>query len=141
MTVTRATIGNISDLERLQQGLQEFSLEPTEKSKDALSSAIDDQEKGLAVLNGVLAKQAQAGDLSALTGLPGTMRSQTTALWDNKTTRDELDASLTSAVAALQVEGQQIVKQVDFVRTDLAGKERFAKELLFDASAFKSLLD
>lgn len=141
MTVTRATIGNISDLEKLQQGLQEFSLDPTEQSREALLVAIDNQEKGLGVLGGVLAKQAQTADLAALTGLPGQMRDQTAGLWDNKTTREALDEGLTTAVAALQTESQQIVKQVDFVRTDLSGKERFAKELLFDASAFKSLLD
>ncbi|QEE44139.1 HAMP domain-containing protein [Rhizobium sp. WL3] len=141
MTVTRATIGNISDLEALQQGLQEFSLDPTEESRQALVSTIEGQERGLAVLNGVLAGQVQAADLSALTGLPTEMRRQTAALWDGKTRQEELDAGLTAAVAALQTESQQIVKQVDFVRTDLSGKERFAKELLFDASAFKSLLD
>ncbi len=141
MTVTRATIGNISDLEALQQGLQEFSLDPTEKSREALLAAIDGQEKGLGVLNGVLAKQAQTADLSALTGLPAGMREKAAALWEGKVAQVELDAGLTAAVAALQAESQQIVKQVDFVRTDLAGKERFAKELLFDASAFKSLLD
>ncbi|MCC8933613.1 methyl-accepting chemotaxis protein [Rhizobium sp. 'Codium 1'] len=141
MTVTRATIGNISDLEALQQGLQEFSLDPTEQSRQALVAAIEGQEKGLAVLNGVLAGQAQTADLSALTGLPTEMRGQTDILWDGKMRREELDAGLTAAVAALQSESQQIVKQVDFVRTDLSGKERFAKELLFDASAFKSLLD
>jgi methyl-accepting chemotaxis protein len=141
MTVTRATIGNISDLEKLQQGLQEFSLDPTEKSREALLVAIDDQEKGLGVLSGVLAKQAQTADISALTGLPVQMREQTSALWGNKTTREDLDTGLTAAVAALQAESQQIVKQVDFVRTDLSGKERFAKELLFDASAYKTLLD
>ncbi len=141
MTVTRATIGNISDLEKLQQGLQEFSLDPTEQSREALLVAIDNQEKGLGVLGGVLAKQAQTADLAALTGLPAQMRDQTAGLWDNKTTREALDEGLTTAVAALQTESQQIVKQVDFVRTDLSGKERFAKELLFDASAFKSLLD
>jgi methyl-accepting chemotaxis protein len=141
MTVTRATIGNISDLEALQQGLQEFSLDPTEESRQALLAAIDGQEKGLGVLNGVLADQAHTTDLSALTGLPTDMRAQTAALWDGKTAQEELDAGLSAAVAALQAESQQIVKQVDFVRTDLSGKERFAKELLFDASAFKSLLD
>jgi len=141
ITVTRATIGNISDLETLQQGLQEFSLDPSEESRQTLLSAVDAQEKGLDVLNGVLAKQAQSADLSALTQLPAQMRTQVSGLWDNKTKRDELDTGLTAAVAALQAESQQIVKQVDFVREDLSGKERFAKELLFDASAFKSLLD
>lgn len=90
MTVTRATIGNISDLEALQQGLQEFSLEPTEASRDALLAAIDGQEKGLGVLNGVLAKQAQTADLSALTGLPAGMREKTATLWDGKRTQVEL---------------------------------------------------
>ena len=141
MTVTRATIGNISDLETLQQGLQEFSLDPTDVNREALFASIEAQEKGLGVLNGVLAKQAQTGDLSALTGLPIQMREQTAALWESKTAREELDAGLTAAVAALQAESQQIVKQVDFVRNDLSGKERFAKELLFDASAFKTLLE
>ncbi len=104
-------------------------------------AAIDGQEKGLGVLNGVLAKQAQTADLSSLTGLPAGMREKAAALWEGKLTQVELDAGLTEAVATLQAESRQIVKQVDFVRTDLAGKERFAKELLFDASAFKSLLD
>jgi methyl-accepting chemotaxis protein len=141
MTVTRATIGNISDLEKLQQGLQEFSLDPTEESREALLAAIDSQEKGLGVLGGVLQTQAQSADLGALTGLPAQMREHATALWDNKTKRDQLDESLAGAVSALHAESQMIVKQVDFVRTDLSGKERFAKELLFDASAFKTLLD
>lgn len=141
MTVTRATIGNISDLEQLQKGLQEFSLDPTEASREALLTAVDAQEKGLGVLDGVLAKQADAADLGALRNLPSLMRDETAALWENKTRRDTLDAGLTDAVAKLKAEGQTILKQVDFVRTDLAGKERFAKELLFDASAFKSLLD
>jgi len=141
MTVTRATIGNISDLETLQQGLQEFSLDPTEKSREALLAAIDNQEKGLGVLGGVLQKQAQTADLGALTGLPVLMREQAAMLWETKTKREALDAGLAGAVTALQAESQQIVKQVDFVRTDLAAKERFAKELLFDASAFKTLLD
>ena len=141
MTVTRATIGNISDLEALQKGLQEFSLDPTEENRQALLAAIDGQEKGLGVLSGVLAGQAQTADLAALTGLPGLMREHAAALWQSKTARQELDAGLSTAIAALQTESQQIVKQVDFVRNDLAGKELFAKELLFDASAYKSLLD
>ncbi|MDH4439659.1 MAG: HAMP domain-containing methyl-accepting chemotaxis protein [Rhizobium sp.] len=141
MTVTRATIGNISDLEKLQKGLQEFSLAPTEESRDALLAAIDSQEKGLGVLDGVLATQAETADLGALRNLPSLMRDDAAALWDSKLRRDSLDAGLTDMVTGLKSEGQTILKQVDFVRTDLSGKERFAKELLFDASAFKSLLD
>jgi methyl-accepting chemotaxis protein len=141
MTVTRATIGNISDLEQLQKGLQEFSLDPTEANREALLTAIGAQETGLAVLDGVLAKQVETADLAALRNLPSLMREDTAALWDNKVRRDGLDGELTQVVASLKAEGQTILKQVDFVRTDLSGKERFAKELLFDASAFKSLLD
>ena len=141
MTVTRATIGNISDLEQVQGGLQEFSLDPTDKSREGVLAAVDKQENGLAVLDGVLAGQAQKADLSDLRALPQRMRDQTKAMWDNKQERSALDAGLIEAVAALQGDGKQIVKQVDFVRKELADKERFAKELLFDASAFQSLID
>ncbi len=141
MTVTRATIGNISDLEQVQGGLQEFSLDPTEASRKNVLAAVDMQESGLAVLDGVLADQAQNADLSDLRALPQRMRDQTKAMWDNHQQRSAFDTGLVDAVEALQGDGKQIVKQVDFVRKELADKERFAKELLFDASAFQSLID
>ncbi|MGL3605230.1 methyl-accepting chemotaxis protein [Rhizobium sp. G187] len=141
MTVTRATIGNISDLETLQAALQEFSLDPSAERQAALLAAVDRQEAGLAVLDGVLSAQAHKADLSALRALSAAMRDQTAAMATNKQGRDRLDADLSTAVDRLQTDGAAIVKQIDFVRQDLSAKERFAKELLFDASAFKTLLD
>lgn len=141
MTVTRATIGNISDLEQLQQGLQEFSLDPSEKSRDDLLAAVTAQEKGLGILDSVVSPQAERADLGALRSLPELMRSQVATLWENKVERETLDAGLVEAMTALQGDGQQIVKQVDFVRKEIADKEGFAKELLFDASAYKMLIE
>ena len=141
MTVTRATIGNISDLEQVQQGLQEFSLDPGEKSRDDLLAAVAAQEKGLDILDGVLAQQAENADLGDLRSLPERMRGQIALMWDNKVQRETLDAGLAEAITALQGDGQQIVKQVDFVRKEIADKEGFAKELLFDASAYKMLIE
>lgn len=141
MTVTRATIGNISDLETLQAALQEFSLSPTIDKRDALIEAVDRQEAGLTVLDGVLAEQARQADLRALRNLPDIMRAQTGSMWENETRRIALDDALSEAFGSLKGEGASIVKQISFVKDDLAAKERFAKELLFDAAAFEKLLD
>ncbi|MBR0555237.1 HAMP domain-containing protein [Ciceribacter sp. L1K23] len=141
MTVTRATIGNISDLERVQQGLQEFSLEPTEGSRDAFLAAVDAQQSGLTVLDGVIAEQAERADLEDLRALPERMRQQAATMWQTESERAALDAGLAEAFAQLQGDGQQIVKQVDFVRKEISDKETFAKELLFDASGYKMLID
>ncbi|NGO62923.1 HAMP domain-containing protein [Rhizobium daejeonense] len=141
MTVTRATIGNISDLEKVQAALQEFTIDPSEDSRSALVAAISAEENGLSVLDGVLAEQAAKAELGDLRALADKMRIQLDAMWANKTERDNLDASIEASLAAIETEGGQIKKQVEFVRKEFTEKEQFAKELLFDSSAFKGLVD
>ncbi len=141
MTVTRATIGNISDLEQVQAALQEFTLDPSEQSRSALTAAISAEEAGLGVLDGVLAEQASKAELGDLRALADRMRLQLDKMWANKTERDNLDSAIETSLAAIEAEGDQIEKQIEFVRKEFTEKEQFAKELLFDSSAFKGLVD
>lgn len=139
MTVTRATIGNISDLEQVQVALQEFSIEPSEETRSHLVKAVDAEEKGLEVLDGILAKQAAKADLDDLRSLGARMRGELDRMWSNKNERDAIDASIGESLAAVRAEGGMLSKQIEFVRKDFSDKESFAKELLFDASAFKAV--
>ncbi|NKN36613.1 HAMP domain-containing protein [Agrobacterium sp. a22-2] len=141
MTVTRATIGNISDLEELQAALQEFSMEPADATKGQLTQAIADQQSGVAVLDGVLAGQAKAESLDTVRALGAAVSATVDRMWANKVERDAIGADLGATLAATDAESDLVAKQVDFVSADFVEKERFAKELLFDAAAFKGLTD
>ncbi|MCM2475730.1 HAMP domain-containing protein [Rhizobium sp. CG5] len=141
MTVTRATIGNIGDLEELQATLQEFSMEPTEATRGQLTAAIADQQSGVAVLDGVLAGQAKAESLDTVRALGASLGTTVDRLWANKIERDAIGTDLLATLASLGAEGDLVGKQIDFVSADFVEKERFAKELLFDAAAFKGLTD
>ena len=141
MTVTRATIGNINDLDDLQGALQEFVLQPSEAQLASLTDAIEAQEAGLSVLDGVLAGQAANAELTDLRALPERLRTEMAAMWQTRLERQRLYLALQAAVDGLRGEVDKVQEQLEVVRTDLAGKEQFAKELLFDASAFKALID
>ena len=84
MTVTRATIENIGDFERLQTVLQDFSEQPDEATLAALNDGIDRQEKGVQVLGGLLVSEADRQRIDAVATLAPAMRRHTETLWANK---------------------------------------------------------
>ncbi|PZM13231.1 methyl-accepting chemotaxis protein [Rhizobium tubonense] len=141
MTVTRATIGNISDFENLQAALQEFTTSPTDETRKALTAKIDAQEDGVQRLNGLLPTDEQRQKVAIVSALAAKMRTQAATLWALKQKQDESIDAIAKAVQGIAANGQAAAKQIDIIRKDFGDKETFAKELLYDSSAFKALID
>jgi len=141
MTVTRATITNISDFEALQAALQEFTTAPDDKSRALLSDAIDAQQNGAERLDALLGSDEQRAKVGAVSDLSEKMRGQATALWALKQKQDASTDAATAAVSGIKASGDAAAKQIDIIRKDFSDKETFAKELLYDATAYKALTD
>ncbi|MBB5573636.1 MULTISPECIES: methyl-accepting chemotaxis protein [Rhizobium] len=140
MTVTRATIENISDFENLQAALQEFTTSPSDETRKALTDKIDAQAAGVQRLGGLLSNNQRA-KISAVSALADQMRNQTTALWNIKQKQDSDVDAIQKAVSGIDASGKAAGKQIDIIRKEFGDKETFAKELLYDAAAFKGLSD
>ncbi len=141
MTVTRATIENIGDFERLQASLQEFSTTPADNTLSALKSDIDAQEKGVGVLEGLLANDGDRERVAPVVGLAPAMRIHADALWAVKTMRDETDRTMDVAMTELRALGSEVEDQVGALRKQAEGKERFAKGMLIEAFAYNAIAE
>jgi len=139
MTVTRATIENIGDFERLQASLQEYSSTPNEKTLSALRADIDTQQQGVGVLEGLLTSEGDRSRVAPVMGLASAMRSHVDALWAVKLLRDETDAQMASAVTEIDTLGTEVEAQVGSLRKQSAGKEKFAKGMLLEAYAYNAI--
>ncbi|MEK1899113.1 MAG: methyl-accepting chemotaxis protein, partial [Rhizobium sp.] len=141
MTVTRATIENISDFENLQAALQEFISDPSDASKAGFGKAIDAQESGVVRLNGLLKTDDQRSQLTEVSALASAMRRQQETLLGLRQTEDASVAAITRTVQAISAAAEEAGGQTDLVRKDFTDKEVFAKALLYNSAAFKSLTD
>jgi methyl-accepting chemotaxis protein len=118
MTVTRATIGNISDFENLQAALQEFTTSPTDETRKALTAKIDAQEEGVQRLNGLLPTDEQREKVAAVSALAAKMRAQAATLWALKQKQDGSIDSIAKAAQGIEANGQAAAKQIDIIRKD-----------------------
>ncbi len=141
MTVTRATIENIGDFEHLQASLQDFAAAPDEKTLSALKADIDAQEKGVSLLEGLLANQDDRERVTPVIGLASAMRGHVDALWSVKLLRDETEAQMAATMAEIDTLGTQVAAQMGNLRKQSDGKERFAKGMLFEAYAYNAISD
>ncbi|MBZ7921910.1 HAMP domain-containing protein [Ensifer adhaerens] len=141
MTVTRETINNLSDFQALRSALQAFSDAPSEETRTALSSQIDEQESGVKALDGLLTRDQDKAEIASVLALGDAMRSQTEKLWATKLERDQVTASLEAALADMTEKGNGAYKQIDIIRKESGEKEAFAKALLFDAAAYQGLAE
>jgi len=139
MTVTRATIENIGDFERLQASLQDYSATPNEQTLSALKADIDSQEKGVGVLGGLLTNEGDRQRIEPVVGLAASMRVQTDALWAIKMARDETDRRMELAMSEVRALGLEVQDQVSTLRRQSEGKERFAKGMLIEAFAYNAI--
>ncbi|WP_047455264.1 methyl-accepting chemotaxis protein [Rhizobium rhizogenes] len=138
MTVTRATIENISDFENLQAALQEFTTSPSDETRQALTGKVDAQEAGVQRLSGLLSDDQRA-KISTVGALADKMRAQTVALWNIRLKQDGDVDAIRKAVQGIEAGGKVAAKQIDIIRKEFSDKETFAKELLYDAAAYKGL--
>jgi len=138
MTVTRATIENISDFENLQAALQEFTGAPSADTRQALADKIDAQEQGVHRLSGLLSDDQRA-KIVPVSELAAKMRTQEATLWAIRQKQDSDVEAIRKAVQGVEATGKAAAKQIDIIRKDFSDKETFAKELLYDAAAYKGL--
>ncbi|ENN89263.1 methyl-accepting chemotaxis sensory transducer [Rhizobium freirei PRF 81] len=138
MTVTRATIENISDFENLQAALLEFTAAPSEDTRQALSGKIDAQEQGVHRLSGLLSDDQRA-KIVPVSELAAKMRTQQATLWSIRQKQDADVEAIRKSVQGVEVAAKAAGKQIDIIRKDFNDKETFAKELLYDAAAYKGL--
>ena len=141
MTVTRETINNLSDFQALRSALQAFADTPSEETRAALASQIDEQESGVKTLDGLLTRGEDKAEIASVLALGEAMRSQTEKLSATKLERDQVTASLETALAEMTEQGNSAYKQIDIIRKESGEKEAFAKALLFDAAAYQGLAE
>ncbi len=138
MTVTRATIENISDFENLQAALQEFTASPSDETRQGLADKIDAQEQGVHRLSGLLSDDQRAR-IVPVSELAAKMRAQEATLWSIRQKQDSDVEAIQKAVQNIAATANAAGKQIDIIRKDFSDKETFAKELLYDAAAYKGL--
>ncbi|MFN7102602.1 MAG: methyl-accepting chemotaxis protein [Pseudorhizobium sp.] len=141
MTVTRATIENIGDFERLQAVLQDFNERPDEETLSALTQGIDQQEAGVRVLEGLLVSDADRQSIDAVVTLAPAMRRHTETLWTIRQERDANRAEIAAQLAAVKDTSTGIDQRLGNLRKKFDGQERFAKSALFESFAYKSIAE
>ncbi|MFN7024701.1 MAG: methyl-accepting chemotaxis protein [Pseudorhizobium sp.] len=141
MTVTRATIENIADFDHLQSVLQEFQEQPDEATLAALAQGIDRQQKGVAVLQGLLVSDEDRQRIRAVTDLAPAMRQRADALWTIKQQRDENRAEIAKQLSAVKDLSAGVNQRLGNLRKKFEGQERFAKSALFESFAYKSIAE
>ena len=139
MTVTRATIENIGDFERLQAALLGFAAHPQADTLAQLNQTIDRQEKGVATLESLLMSDGDRERVEPVRQTAPALRQATAGLWEieRKVTRTE--QALESGVDDIRMLASSVDAQIANVRKESESKERFAKGALFDAFVLKSI--
>lgn len=141
MTVTRATIENIADFDHLQSVLQEFSEKPDEVTLGALQQGIDRQEKGVQVLEGLLASEADRQRIDVVAKLAPAMRQRAEELWSVKQQRDANGSEISAHLDAVKALSATVEQRLGNLRKKFEGQERFAKGALFESFAYKSIAE
>ncbi|KQZ54832.1 chemotaxis protein [Rhizobium sp. Root149] len=138
MTVTRATIENIGDFERLQASLLGFLAQPSSASLKALNDAIAEQEKGISILEGLVVTPEDRQRLSVVQQTAPALKQSTAGLWEieRKTTRTE--QTMEASVDEIRALAGAVSAQFETVRKEGESKEKFAKGALFDAYALRT---
>ncbi|MBY3101247.1 HAMP domain-containing protein [Rhizobium laguerreae] len=141
MTVTRATIENIGDFERLQNTLQVFTETPTPATLAALKAAIDGQAAGVASLNKLLVSDGDRQRIKPVEELAADLSAKTDGLWKNRESHERTLKTINSALVDIGDLASGVSEQLDELQKSVEDKERVAKRALSEAYAFKSIAD
>ncbi len=139
MTVTRATIENIGDFENLQAALQSFTEKPDDASLATLRQSIDAQEKGVGRLEALLVTDGDRERVAVVAGLADRLTAGTDGLWAIDQKHRENTAQIAKVLNGVRDASASVDKQVTVIQRQFDTKERFAKKLLFEAFAYKSI--
>ncbi|MGV1964150.1 methyl-accepting chemotaxis protein [Agrobacterium sp. 22-222-1] len=141
MTVTRATIENIGDFERLQSTLQAFAEHPTLVSLAALKSAVSTQAAGITSLKGVLVSDGDRQKIRPIEGLAGELSNKIDNLWENRKHHERSLEGAQSALIGIDGLASGVSEQLDGLEKTYENKERTARRALSEAYAFKTISD
>ena len=139
MTVTRATIENIGEFETLQSSLQDFTEKPDDATLAALRQSIAAQDEGVSRLESLLVTEGDRERLSVVASLSGKLMAATDGLWTIEQMRRQNTGEITALLNGIRDTSSGVDKQVTVIQRQFDGKERFAKKLLFEAYAYKSV--
>ncbi|CDZ54465.1 methyl-accepting chemotaxis protein [Neorhizobium galegae] len=141
MTVTRATIENIGDFERLQNALQAFAETPTPVTFAALKSAIGGQAAGVGSLNKLLVSDGDRQRIKPVEGLAADLSAKADELWKNRQVHDRSLTQIHAALADIDGLAGGVSEQLDGLQKAYEDKERTAKRALSEAYALKTIAD
>jgi len=139
LTVTRATIENIGDLEDLQAGVQDFAADPESGRLQDLRSSLEKQAAGSRKLESLSLNAADRERLLPVLGLGGQMTAQIDELWRLREDQLQTIALINKSVTGISDLADGVNDQTKGLQKLLERKERFAKGALFEAYAFKTI--
>ncbi|MBT9372439.1 methyl-accepting chemotaxis protein [Rhizobium sp. CSW-27] len=139
MTVTRATIENIGDFERLQGALLGFLATPDAATLKGLQDAIERQDSGITALEGLVANEADRARLAAVQQTAPALRDKTAGLWAIERRMTQTEQAMADSVNEIRGLAAGVSAQFEGVRKEGEAKEKFAKGALFDAFVLKSM--
>ncbi|WP_137131288.1 methyl-accepting chemotaxis protein [Rhizobium sp. FY34] len=139
MTVTRATIENIGDFERLQADLLGFLASPSQVSLKTLNDSIQNQDDGVKALDGLLATEGDRARIAVVAQTAPAIRERVAALWEIERKMTRTEQAMEAGVDDIRMLASSVDAQIATVRKEAEGKERFAKGALFDAYVLKTV--
>ena len=139
MTITRATIENIGDFETLQASLQTFTETPGDQTLGSLRDSIARQSAGVTNLQGLLVTNGDRDRIAVVSDLAGKLSDATDMLWNIHKQREVNTADIGAVMAGLKTVSDGVSRQIAVIQRQFDTKENFAKKLLFEAYAEKSV--
>lgn len=140
MTVTRATIENISDFEKLQAALLGFVAKPTSDTMKTLNAAIDTQEKGVSTLETLVTTPDDRARLDVVQKTAPALRQATAGLWEIERKMTRTEQAMERSVDDIRTLAGSVNAEFETVRKEGESKEKFAKGALFDAYVLKTIV-
>ncbi|SIR02115.1 methyl-accepting chemotaxis protein [Rhizobium sp. RU35A] len=139
MTVTRATIENIDDFERLQAALLGFLAAPEASTLKALQEAIARQDGGVNRLEKLVADADDRTRLAVVQQTAPALAERTAALWALEQRITGTEQAMQASIDEIRALAGGVSAQFEGVRKEGESKEKFAKGALFDAFVLKSM--
>lgn len=139
MTVTRATIENIGDFEKLQASLLGFLAKPTSDTLKTLNESISTQDKGVKTLEALVVTPEDRQRLDVVVATAPALKTASEGLWDLERKMTRLEQSMESGVDDVRTLAGSVSSQFETVRKEGESKEKFAKVALFDAYVLKTI--
>ncbi|MFD1743933.1 methyl-accepting chemotaxis protein [Rhizobium helianthi] len=139
MTVTRATIENIGDFEKLQAALLGFLAKPNSATLKVLDEAIVGQDNGVKTLEALVVTPEDRQRLDVVVATAPALKTASEGLWELERKMTRIEQSMEGGVDEIRALAGSVSGQFETVRKEGESKEKFAKVALFDAYVLKTV--